>query len=307
VISEDLYRPLGESGFRVSPLGIGTNKWAQGTNDEAVSTVFEALLDTGVNFFDTAEIYQSGASESLLGACLARAPRKVVVASKFHPEPDRVSFPQFTSALDGSLNRLGLQTLDLYYIHRPPAAVTIETTMDWMAEAVREGKVRAVGVSNFSADQMRQAVRRLSFHGIPLAANQVEYSLFVREPETNGVFEACRELNVALVAYRPLGRGQLVSKAGATRSRGQAEAGSRSSPGRAAAREGAPMEILREIAQKREKTVSQVALNWLLAKDQRVIPIPGTTNARHARENLGALGWNLADAEFASVDEAFPT
>ena len=215
MISEDRYRPLGESGLRVSPLGVGTNRWARGTNDQAVFEAFDALVGAGISFFDTAEVYQSGASERLLGACLGRAtgaPRPVVVASKFRPEPDRLSLPQFKSALDGSLSRLGLQTLDLYYIHFAPPSVSVETLMDWMAEAMRAGKIRAVGVSNFSAQQMRRAAKHLAGHGLPLAANQVEYSLFRREPETNGVLDACRELNVALVAYRPLGRGQLAAR-----------------------------------------------------------------------------------------------
>jgi aryl-alcohol dehydrogenase-like predicted oxidoreductase len=287
VIPKDQYRHLGASGIKVSPLGTGTNKWWQGKNDEAVFQAFHSLVDAGVNLFDTAEVYSLGKSESLLGDCLKRDPRPVVVCSKFMPYPTRILESQFTSALDASLRRLGRQAIDLYYIHFPSPLLSIETMMDRMAKAVEAGKIRAVGVSNFSADQMRAAADRLEKHGIPLAANEVRYSLFHRQPEADGVLDACRERDVALVAYRPLDGGRLSA-----------------SPASRTSKEEAIQESLRTIAQRHGKSVSQVTLNWMLRRDGHVIPIPGSTHADHALDNVGALTWRLSDGEFAAIDEA---
>jgi aryl-alcohol dehydrogenase-like predicted oxidoreductase len=209
VIRESQHRLLGVSGIKVSSPGVGTNRWAHGRNDEAVFQVFQSLVDAGVNFFDTAELYTRGGSERLLGACLQRGSRPVVIASKFAPLPTRLSGRQFMNALDASLSRLGVQTIDLYYIHFPFTLLSIEKLMDLMAQAVVTGKIRAVGASNTNAKQMRRAATRLARYHIPMAANQVRYNLIHRQPEENGVLEACRELNVALVAYRPLERGRL--------------------------------------------------------------------------------------------------
>jgi aryl-alcohol dehydrogenase-like predicted oxidoreductase len=302
VIQENHYRVLGVSGIKVSRLGVGTNRWAQGKNDAAVFRVFQSLLDAGVNFFDTAEVYGRGRSERLLGACRKRDQRPIVIASKFLPLPNRLSRRQFMNALDASLSRLGVETMDLYYIHFPFTLLSIETLMDLMAQAVEAGKIRAVGVSNFTARQMRRASIRLAGYHIPLVANQVRYNLLHRQPEENGVLKACRELNVALVAYRPLERGRLKSTMVPEES-----SGSPFSTGRkrkATSKEAVLKETLQAIAQQRGKSVSQVALNWLLRKDECVIPIPGATSVRHARENSDTLSWELSDDEFAAIDQA---
>jgi aryl-alcohol dehydrogenase-like predicted oxidoreductase len=241
-----------------------------------------------VNFFDTAEIYNRGKSERLLGACLQRDSRPVVIASKYFPYPTRFLRRQFTSALDATLSRLGKRSIDIYYIHFPYSLLSVETLMDLMAQAVAEGKIRAVGVSNFSAEQMRRAAARLERHGVPLAANQVRYSLLHRQSEVNGVLAACRELNVALVAYHPLERGRVMSE---------------TVQGRAASKEEAIQQTLQTTAQRRGKSAGQVALNWLLRRDEHAIPIPGTTDARHARENADALTWQLSNDEFTVIDE----
>ena len=301
MIQENQYRALGVSGIKVSPLGAGTNRWAQGRNDEAVFQTFHSLVDVGVNFFDTAEVYSFGKSESLIGDCLKRDPRPVVIGSKFAPYPTRLLRRQFMSALDASLKRLGRQVIDLYYLHFPSPLPSIETVMDMMAKAVEAGKIRAVGVSNFSADQMCAAADRLEKYGIPLAANEVRYNLLHRQPEVDGVLDACRELNVALVAYRPLEGGRLTSNTVPG-----ASSGSPSSTGgkeEAVPKEGGLQKTLQAIAQQRRKSVSQVALNWLLRKDEHVIPIPGATSARHALENVDSLSWELSDDEFAAIDQ----
>ena len=303
MIQENQYRSLGGSGIRVSPLGVGTNRWAQGKNDEAVFQVFRSFVGTGVNFFDTAEVYSRGKSERLLGACLQRDHPPLVIASKFLPLPTRLTSRQFMNALEASLNRLGVQTLDLYYIHFPYTLLSIEKLMDLMAQAVEAGKIRAVGVSNFNAKQMHRAATRLARYHIPLAANQVRYSLVHRQPEKNGVLDLCRELNVALVAYRPLERGRLKSNKVPIASL----SGSPSSTAdkqKAASKERILQETLQAIAQQRRKSVSQVALNWLLRRDEHVIPIPGTISPRHALENTDTLSWELSPTEFAAIDQA---
>jgi aryl-alcohol dehydrogenase-like predicted oxidoreductase len=288
-------RVLGVSGLVVYPLGLGTNKWAIGQHDEAILEAFRASMDAGVNFIDTAEIYNFGRSERLVGTCVRRASQPVVVASKFAPLPPRVTSRQFMRALDASLRRLGLQRLDLYFIHFPFTLLSVERLMDLMAQAVHEGKICAVGVSNFSATQMRRAAARLARYEIPLAANEVHYSLLHRQPEGNGVLDACRELNVALVAYRPLEGGQLTGGSAPL----EASGGS--------SEHGTLPQTLRAIAQQHDVTVSQVALNWLLRRDEHIIPIVGATSARHASENATALTWALSDEEFHTIDRATPS
>jgi aryl-alcohol dehydrogenase-like predicted oxidoreductase len=303
MIQEKQRRPLGVSGIRVSSLGVGTNRWAQGRNDEAVFQVFQSLVGAGVDFFDTAEVYSMGRSERLLGACLQRNQKPVVIASKFAPLPTRLLRHQFMNALDASLSRLRVQTIDLYYIHFPFTFLSIETLMDLMAQAVKTGKTRAVGVSNFNAKQMRRAAARLARYDIPLAANQVRYNLTHRQPEENGVLEACRELNVALVAYRPLERGRLKSNTVPSTSPSSSPS-STGWKGKALSKEQVLQETLQTIAQKRGKSISQVALNWLLRRDEHVIPIPGTTSKRHALEIADTLSWELSDDEFVAIDQA---
>ncbi len=279
MIQEKRLKRLGASDILVPPLGIGTNKWTYGKNNEPVTKAYHAYLDADLNFIDTAEIYGFGKSERLLGECIKQDARPAVIASKYMPLPTH----QFMKALDGSLARLGVQTIDLYYIHFPLG--NVEKLMDLMAQAVREGKVRAVGVSNYSAEQMRRAAARLARYDIPLAANQVQYNLMHRQPEVNGVLDACRELNVSLVAYRPLGGG-LFTK------------------GKAVPKQQAALQTtLTTIAQQRGKSISQVALNWLLHGDEHVIPIPGASSAAHALENADTLTWSLSDEEFAAIDK----
>ena len=295
----DRRRALGASGLVVSPLGVGTNRWSYGRNDDSVLQAYSAFLDNGINFFDTAEVYGRGESELLLGSCLRRDERPVLIASKFAPWPTRFSRRQFMAALDASLRRLGVPVIDLYYIHWPFTYVRVESLMDAMAQAVEAGKIRAVGVSNFTAGQMRRAADRLAHYHIPLAANEVHYSLAHRHPEVNGVLDACRELSVALVAYRPLEGGLYaststpLSPSGGTTDRHSTNAA-----------EAAIQQAVGTIARERSVDPSQVTLNWLLRRDPCVIPIPGATSARHARENAATLSWEMSDEEFAAIDGA---
>ena len=240
--------------------------------------MFSAAVDAGANLFDTAEAYLG--SEETIGACRHRDPRPSLVVTKFAPYPTRLSARSFHKALEGSLARLGTDAVDLYLIHFPFSVVGIPSLMDRLAEAVQAGKARAVGVSNFSARQMHVAAERLERHGVPLAANEVQFSVFHRDPERNGVLAACGDLDVALIAYRPL-------------------AGGRTRP------DGSALDrTLGGIARARQRTVAQVALNWLLSKDERIVAIPGATSAEHLRENVGAVGWTLSEDELAALEQS---
>jgi aryl-alcohol dehydrogenase-like predicted oxidoreductase len=300
------HRSLGGTELIVSPLGVGTSRWGgRGQSKEAVFEAFEASLNAGVTFFDTAEVYTRGNSERSLGECMKRANRVAIIASKFAPLPNRRSPHTLMDALDASLNRLG--ALDLYYVHFPFTFLNLDALMDMMALAVHAGKIRAVGVSNYNARQMRRAAARLARYGIPLAANEVHYSLLHRQPETNGVLDACRELNVALVAYRPLESGKLreTTLPEGTQVPAKRNLASLIPPAlRKAERErlAAIQGTLSTIGQGYGMTTSQVALKWLLQRDEHIIPIPGATSAHHAIENAEALKWYLSDEEFAAID-----
>ncbi len=278
-------RPLGRTGIHVLPLGIGTNKWRRADRGAVLET-YRTIHDAGPCMIDTAEIYFS---ERVVGDCLRAGPTRAVIASKFLPFPGRTSPRRLMSALDGSLARLGLKTIDLYYVHYPLPLIDVRVFAEGLVEAVKSGKARAVGVANFNADQMRRIADHLARAGVPLAANQVNYSLLRRAAETNGVLEACRELDVALVAYFPLASGRLTQPSdgmGSTK---------------------ALLTCLADIARAHDAGISQVAVNWLLARDSHVIPIPGATKPHHARANLDALGWRLSETEFDAIDRASAT
>ncbi len=274
-------RALGRTGIRVLPLGVGTNKW-RGADRAAVTETYRTVIGAGPCMIDTAEVY---GSERVVGDCLRADPGPAVTATKFAPFPGRTSPRRLISALDGSLARLGVETIDLYYVHFPLPLYDLRVFAEGLVEAMKSGKARAVGVANFGADQMRRIADHLGRAGIPLAANQVHYSLLKRAPETNGVLDACRELDVALVAYFPLASGRLTQASDHNRSK-------------------ALLALLADIARTHDASISQVALNWLLARDPRVIPIPGATKPHHAKANLGALGWRLSEAEFDAIDRS---
>ena len=329
-------RTLGASGLVVPTMGVGIwswgdkNFWGYGqsfTRDDVLQA-YHACLDNGLNFFDTAEIYGDGESERLLGECRKQDERSIVIASKFAPpftrfSRKRTSARSLLDALDDSLQRLGVEQIDLYQIHWASPVLKMDALMDVLAEAVQANKIRAVGVSNYGADLMREAHARLARYNIPLASNQVHYSLLHRFPETNGVLDTCRELNVALIAYAPLEQGILSGKfrTGGSRSLGRhlyprldlygQTKGSVSTFRRLlyGARNMRPQKleplfsVLEEIAQAHGKTIAQVALNWLISKDTCVIPIPGAKNVRQVNENAGALGWRLTEEEQARISQ----
>jgi aryl-alcohol dehydrogenase-like predicted oxidoreductase len=301
--------PLGATGIQISPLGIGTWAWGDkvfwqygkgGYSDADIEAAYQASLAYGINFFDTAEVYGLGRSERLLGAYARQAGWPVVVASKFFPFPWRLSKGQFRRALRNSLQRLGMDSIALYQLHWPFPPLPIDTWMDGLADAVEAGLVRAVGVSNYNVQQTQRAHAALARRGIPLASNQVEYSLWQRKPETSGLLEICRQLDVTVIAYSPLAQGLLTGKY-TPQNPPPGLRGRRY--GRALARIQPLTALLREMgAAHGDKTPAQVALNWAICKG--TAPIPGAKNARQARDNAGALGWRLSADEVLALDLA---
>jgi len=269
-------------------------------SENAERAAFDMSLAAGVTLFDTAAMYSAGASERRLGA-LAQG-HDVLVATKF-PAGPLSRTEDMPRTLDASLARLQRTSVDLYQYHFPSSLVSIPKLMHLMADAVEAGKVKAVGVSNYSAEQMRSAHAVLAEHGIPLASNQVQYSLLHRKPEVNGVLDACRELGITLIAYQPLASGALTGKYAA----GDKPAGMRrfmrsfrQSGMEAAA---AVVALLGEIGGRYERTPAQVALRWLI-EHEGVLPIPGAKNGQQAASNAGALSFRLTPDEVAALDDA---
>jgi len=291
---------LGKSGIAVPPLGVGTNKWggARASPDVLLQT-FDRAVDVGLTLFDTAEIYQRGKSEQQLGDAHRRNTRPITLISKFAPYPTRLSAKSLLRALDATLARLGVSSIDLYLVHFPYTLLGIASLMDAMAEAHKRGKIRAVGVSNFSPAQMRRAADALDKHGLPLAVNEVHYSLVHRRPETNGVLETCHAIGASLIAYFPLGSGLLTSP-----DETASGFGFRMLGGRSVNELPALKRVLQRIAVAHSATVPQVALNWLLQRDPAVIPIPGTTKPKNVDDIAGTLRWRLTSGEFDELDQA---
>jgi aryl-alcohol dehydrogenase-like predicted oxidoreductase len=294
--------------MNVAPLGVGA--WAWGTSrlwgygkeyDRSdVGAAFRASMAEGVTLVDTAEMYGNGASERIIGEILREGgfEETPVIATKFAPLPYRFSARSLLKAVDKSLERLGIETIDLYQIHFPNPIFKIASLMDTLAETVRAGKVRRVGVSNFGAEQMRRAHDRLASHGLSLASNQVEYSLLQRAPETNGVLEASQDLGVTLIAYSPIAQGLLTGKygPGGDRPSGLVRRMGRAFGERNLKKIEPVVNILHEIGEAHDKEPAQVALNWLITQ-KNTFPIPGAKNDHQARQNAGALGWDMTSEE----------
>ena len=260
----------------------------------------ETSLAAGVNLFDTAAMYSGGASERRLGE-LARD-KNVLIASKF-PGSFFFRTEDMPKELEASLARLGRSSVDLYQHHFPSKSVSIPQLMDLLADAVDAGKVKAVGVSNYSAEQMRMAHAALARRGIPLASNQVEYSLLHRQPEVNGLLDACRELGITLIAYSPLAMGALTGKYSTSV---KASGLRRFLPNfnkKAMEAVRPVVELLCQIGERYSRTPSQVALRWLI-ENPLVLPIPGAKNSKQALDNAGALTFRLTPEEIDALSQA---
>lgn len=307
-------RALGRSGLTVSALGLGcmgmSQSYGPGDDTESVATIHRAL-DLGVTFLDTADMYGPYVNEELVGRAIAGRRDEVVLATKFGivldpADPLARGFdasPAYVRAsIDGSLRRLGVDHVDLYYLHRVDPKTPIEDTIGTMAELVQAGKVRYLGLSEAAADSIRRAN---AVH--PIAALQTEWSLWSRDLEGD-IVDTCRELGIGLVPYSPLGRGFLT---GAITSPDDFTDDDyrRHSPrfqGEAFQRNLELVETVRELAAARGATAGQIALAWALARGDDVVPIPGTKRRRYLEENVAALDVTLTAAELELLDSIVP-
>ncbi|MEO1295788.1 MAG: aldo/keto reductase [Cyanobacteria bacterium J06636_16] len=294
-------------GRQIPALGVGT--WAWGDSffwtygkdytEADLQAAFEASLAAGVNFFDTAEVYGLGESERLIGRFLQKTEQPVAIASKYFPLPWRFSTQAVADALTATLDRLQLDRIDLYQVHWPlDLFLGQKALMNVLADEVKQGRIGAVGVSNYSAKQMQEAHGYLAERGVPLAVNQVQYSLLHRKIESNGVLATAQELGVKILAYSPLAQGLLTGKYSLKDY--QSPQGARKLDPRFSRQGLTKIELvlktLEAIAQAHEKTPAQVALNWLIYMGD-VMPIPGAKNASQASQNAGALGWAMTPEE----------
>jgi len=287
-------------------IGLGAWSWGdrivwnygKGYSDADIEDGFKISLENGVHFVDTAEIYGNGRSERLLGQFLKRTETPVIVATKFFPLPWRLSKASVTRALRASLERLGLERVDLYQIHWPSPLVPVERYVQGLASAHRLGLARAVGVSNYDKNQMQRAYTILSEYEIPLASNQVEYNLLNRSVEKNGLLVRCKELGIRLIAYSPLAMGLLTGKY----SPENPPPGMRAGKYAGILKEIHPLiKLLTEIGQDwGGKSVAQIALNWCICKG--ALPIPGAKNVCQAEMNAGAAGWRLTPEQVKALD-----
>ena len=307
-------RTLGSGGLTVSAIGLGCMGMSQSygaLDDEESLRTIQRALDLGVTLIDTADAYGKGANEKLVGRAIRDRRHQVVLASKFglvpppgggtatevDARPERVR-----SCCEASLGRLGADIIDLYYLHRVDPSVPIEETVGAMAELVRDGKVRFLGLSEAGPESLRRAHRT---H--PIAALQSEYSLWTREPE-RAVLPACRELGIGFVPFSPLGRGFL---SGAVKDVQTLDASDirRKLPRfqeENLRKNVALVHQLEQMARGRACSTAQLALAWLLAKGQDIVPIPGTKRRRYLEENVAAVDIALSARDVAALDEAFP-
>jgi len=306
------YRKLGRQGPQVSALGLGcmsigiaeTYTSSVRNDDEAVALIHRAL-DLGATLLDTADVY--GDSERQVGKALKGRRDQAVLATKFGfiTGSDRMinGSPQYVrQACEASLQRLGVDYIDLYYLHRVDPSTPIEETVGAMADLVKQGKVRHIGLSEPSPSTVRRA------HKVhPLAAVQNEYSLFSREPESE-LLPLLNELNVALVAYSPLGRGFLAGRFRKPEDLAPDDwrRGNPRFQGENFAKNLALVDHLKELAASKNRTPAQLALAWLLARQGTVIPIPGTSSARRLEENVAAADIELTPQELDRIDQIAP-
>jgi aryl-alcohol dehydrogenase-like predicted oxidoreductase len=312
-------RRLGKSDLMVSPIGLGCWQFSKGNgfvgkfwpilSDDQIRETVDASLKGGVNWFDTAEVYGWGESEKALNRALkslGTQQKDIVIATKW--------FPLFKTArsmmhtIDGRLRALDASCIDLHQIHFPGSISSTRSTMRAMSKLVQEEKIRYVGVSNYSAKQMRKAQAELSKFGLPLVSNQVEYSLLKRKIERNGVLDAAKELGIAIIAYSPLAQGilsgkfhddpQSVQKMVGFRKRKplfRLEGLKKSRP---------VIDALKELAEKYGATPAQIALNWVTQfHGNTVVAIPGATKVKQAEDNAGSMRFKLTKDELDHLDK----
>ena len=308
-------RTLGKTSIKITPIGLGVWQFSQGKSfnrwvwksltEENQNAIIQAALDGGINWFDTAELYGSGRSERGLSQALQQAGAaddEVVIATKWNPIGRTAS--SIPKTIDKRIENLAPYTIDLYQVHNPNSFSKPEDEMAEMAHLVARGLIKSVGVSNFNAGQMLRAHRKLWSFGLPLASNQVKYSLLDRKIEGNGVLESARALGITIIAYSPLEWGLLTGKFHDNPELVKnLPLARRLVIGRKLEETRPVIEALTEIAAYYEVTPGQVALNWLINfNGDCIVAIPGASKPRHAQESAGVMRFKLSEEELARLD-----
>jgi len=307
-------KSLGTQGLTASELGLGCMGMSEfyGATDDAdsIKTIHKAI-ESGINFLDTADVYGPFKNEELVGKAIKGKRDKLTICTKFgiirdpeNPQSRGVNGkPEYVkSASEASLKRLDIDVIDLYYLHRADPNTPIEVTVEAMGQLVKEGKVRAIGLSEVSPNTLRRA------HAVfPITALQTEYSLWTRDPEDE-IIDTCRELGIAFVAYSPLGRGFLAGQIKKFEDLASDDY-RRFSPRFQGENFKKNLDLvykLEELAAVKNCTASQLALAWVLAQGNHIFPIPGTKRIKYLEENIGALNIQLTDRELKEINDTFP-
>ncbi len=309
-------RRLGKTDILVTPIGLGVMELAGGGGligrafpiipQEDKNAIIKAALDGGINWFDTAEMYGAGVSEQSLSTGLksaGKSDQEVIITTKWQPFLRTAgNIPQ---SIGERLRFLDGYSIGNYMVHQPYSFSSPEAEMNAMADLVEAGKIRSVGVSNFNPARMRRAHAALAKRGLPLAVNQMRYSLLSREIETNGTLETARELGVTIIAYTPVARGLLTGKYHKDPGLLEKVPGWRRAGMKRNLERTRPLiNTMEEIAADHSATVAQVALNWVITfKGEIIVTIPGATKVHQAEENTGAMKFRLTDEEMSRLDE----
>lgn len=311
-------RQLGNSDLKVTTVGLGCWQFSKQNNmagrfwpkleDNLIDKVVSLSLEGGINWFDTAEIYGNGASEKALAGALnglGKKPEDVIIATKWWPAMRFAS--SIGKNIEERIRMLDPYPVDLYQVHQPFGFSSVENEMNAMAELYDRKLIRAIGVSNFNADRMRRAYNALKKVGIPLASNQMRYSLLDRRIESNGVMDLAKELGITIIAYSPLAQGIITGKFHNNPDLLKNIGLRKYSPyfKSAGLEKSRPIVLLvKELALKYNVTPSQVALNWLINHHgNTVVVIPGATKETHVKENTGAMSFRLSDEDMLRIDK----
>jgi aryl-alcohol dehydrogenase-like predicted oxidoreductase len=311
-------RNLGKSDLLVSPIGLGCWQFSKGNgiftsvwpvlDDNVIQKIVNETIKGGINFFDTAEVYGWGESEKALSRALLSLNKRsgdVVIATKWWP------FFRFASSIKSTISQrqeaLSGFPIDLYQVHQPYSMSSIKSQMDAMADLVKSGKVRHIGVSNFSEKRMRRSHKCLMSKGLNLISNQVQYNLLDRRIECNGILDAARELGIAIIAYSPLAQGLLTGKfhddPGLIKERGGLRKYLPAFNSKGLEKSRPVILLLKELAHKYRVTPAQIALNWLIEYNRGIVfVIPGATTEKQAYENTGALDFKLHEDDVNRID-----